>query len=68
MRPLAWRLLAVLSSQGVDVSDGGWPVLTSQPTDALATVIDEDALKDSERKHATMEVCLDAIEAVAGDG
>ena len=50
---------AALSSAAMDGADGAWPVLNG--VDALSSttlklIVDEDQLKDSERKHATEQI------------
>ena len=50
---------AALSSTAMDGTDGAWPVLNG--VDALSStsvklIVDEDQLKDSERKHATEQI------------
>ena len=50
---------AALSSSAMDGTDEAWPVLNG--VDALSStslklIVDEDQLKDSERKHATEQI------------
>ena len=55
---------AVLSSAAMDGGDGGWPVLLAAPTaSTLHLAIDEDQIKDSERKHTTEQVSYIVFEA-----
>ena len=58
---------AVLSSAGMDGGDGGWAVLRgNDPVPAaggtIALSIDEDQLRDSERKHTTEQVAYFVID------
>lgn len=52
--------VAIVSQTGMDVGDGGWPVLYgSQPIAAnsgLNLAIDEDQMKNSERRHGNEQV------------
>lgn len=48
----------VLSSAGIDSGEGGWPVFKADPIGAggFRLAIEEDQLRDSERRHTTEEV------------
>ncbi len=51
--------VAVVSQAAMDGGNGGWAVLygaSPVSTTSLALAIDEDQLKDSERKHVTEQV------------
>jgi hypothetical protein len=56
---------AITSSAGMDGGNGGWPVLygsTPVTSSVLHLAIDEDQLKDSERKHITEQVAYIVFE------
>ena len=56
---------AITSSAGMDGVNGGWPVLygsTPVTSSVLHLAIDEDQLKDSERKHVTEQVAYIVFE------
>ncbi len=49
--------VVIVTQVAMDGGDGGWAVLSgSQSASALACVIDEDQISNSERKHTTEEV------------
>lgn len=64
---------AVLSSTGMDGSDGSWPVMIgSNPLPAsggsIDLTMDEDQIRDSERKHTTEQVAYFVIGENNGEG
>ena len=61
---LANATSAVLSSAAMDGGDGGWPVLHGSNPVSGSTInlaIDEDQLRDSERRHTTEQIAFLAI-------
>lgn len=63
---------AVLSSAGMDGGDGGWAALMGETPLASAgdifLAIDEDQIRDSERKHTTEQVAYFVIGEPVGEG
>ncbi len=56
---------AIISSAGMDAAEGGWPVLYGANPLAgtsLQIAIEEDQLRDAERKHATEQVAFLLVE------
>ena len=54
----------ILSTAGLDGSDGGWPVLygaSSIDATQLSLVFDEDQIRDTERNHTTEQIAYIAI-------
>ena len=56
---------AIVGSVAMDGNDGGWPVLlTSNPVSSsqVNVVIDEDQVRDGERRHTTEQISVIVFE------